>query len=151
MLLFSRPNPGSGVPIYVQVKQQIRHCVESGALHAGDALPPIRVLAEHLVVNVNTIARVYRELEAEGVIDLRQGVGAFVTAAAAVAAQGRPQIVDARKQVRRLIQDLQSEGLSDAEIQRIVQIAMNEVLDPSRVPPSADDRPTVEILQTRAE
>lgn len=130
MLLFAPPNAGSGVPIYLQVKQQIRHSIESGAIGAGDPLPTIRSLAERLVVNVNTIARVYRELEAEGVIELRQGVGAFVSAAAA--AEASKQIADARKQVRRLIGDLQSEGLSDAEIQRIFQISLNELLNSSK-------------------
>lgn len=150
MLLFSRPNAGSGVPIYIQVKQQIRHSVEAGALSAGDPLPTIRTLAEQLVVNVNTIARVYRELEAEGVIELRQGVGAFVSAAAAAATSGRQQITDARKQVRRLIRDLQSEGLTDAEIQRVVQIALNELLN-QPVPGAANRVRSAETQRTSVE
>ena len=68
MSLLLKPNPSSGVPIYVQLKEQIRHAVEIGVLGPGEPLPPIRSLAEQLVVNANTIARVYRELDAEGAV-----------------------------------------------------------------------------------
>ena len=77
--MFRKPNPSSGIPIYVQLKEQIRHAIETGALSAGDQLPGIRGLAETLVINPNTVAKVYRELEHEGVIELRHGAGAFVS------------------------------------------------------------------------
>ena len=73
-----RPNPSSGVPVYLQLMEQIKHAIETGALRAGDQLPGIRPLAEQLVINPNTVAKVYRELELEGVIELRHGAGAFV-------------------------------------------------------------------------
>src|SRR5678815_2879658 len=75
-----RPNPSSGVPIYVQLMEQVKHAIETGALRPGDQLPGIRPLAEELVINPNTVAKVYRELEHEGVIELRHGAGAFVSA-----------------------------------------------------------------------
>ena len=74
-----RPNPSSGVPIYLQLMEQVKHAIETGALRSGDQLPGIRPLAEELVINPNTVARVYRELEHEGVIVLRHGAGAFVS------------------------------------------------------------------------
>lgn len=77
-MMFHKPNHASGVAVYVQLMEQVRHAVEVGALRPGDRLPPIRKVAEELVVNPNTVARVYRELEHEGVIELRQGAGAFV-------------------------------------------------------------------------
>src|SRR5919205_1066358 len=77
--MFNKPNPTSGVPIYLQLMEQIKHAVETGALRAGDQLPGIRTLAERLVMNPNTVVKVYRELEHEGVIELRHGMGAFVT------------------------------------------------------------------------
>src|ERR1700704_6327847 len=74
-----RPNPSSGVPIYLQLMEQVKHGIETGALRPGDQLPGMRPLAEELVINPNTVAKAYRELEHEGVIELRHGAGAFVS------------------------------------------------------------------------
>src|SRR4026209_1471899 len=76
-----RPNAASGVPIYLQLMEQVKHGIETGALRPGEQLPGIRPLAEELVINPNTVAKAYRELEHEGVIELRHGAGAFVSAA----------------------------------------------------------------------
>ena len=67
-----------GVPIYLQVMQQIKYLVASGRLQPGDELPSIRTLAEQLIVNPNTIARAYRELETAGVVEKRRTAGTFV-------------------------------------------------------------------------
>jgi GntR family transcriptional regulator len=67
-----------GVPIYVQLIRQIKYLVSSGQLAADEQLPPVRKLAEQLLVNPNTVARAYRELENEGILAIRQGAGAFV-------------------------------------------------------------------------
>ena len=72
--MFRKPNPSSGVPIYVQLKEQVRHAIETGALCAGDQLPGIRSLAETLVINPNTVIKVYRELEQEGLLEIRHGL-----------------------------------------------------------------------------
>ena len=72
-------SPRDGVPIYRQVVNQIKHLVGSGRLVAGEELPPIRVLAEELVVNPNTIARAYAELEHAGVVTKRHGSGTYVS------------------------------------------------------------------------
>src|SRR4051795_7055745 len=82
MDLLLRVNPSSGVPIYLQLMEQVKHGIETGALRPGEQLPGIRPLAEELVINPNTVAKAYRELEHEGVIELRQGAGAFVAAGA---------------------------------------------------------------------
>ena len=73
-----KPNPSLGVPIYLQLVEQVKHAIETGALRPGDQLPSIRPLAEELVINANTVAKAYRELEREGVVELRQGAGAFI-------------------------------------------------------------------------
>lgn len=65
-------------PIYRQLAGQIREAVARGRLSAGDKLPSVRELSEKLVVNPNTIARTYRELERDGVLHTRQGMGVFV-------------------------------------------------------------------------
>jgi len=70
----------SGVPVYLQLVQQVQSAVAAGTLRDGDQLPSVRVLAEQLRINRNTIARAYQALEAEGVIANRQGAGCFVTA-----------------------------------------------------------------------
>ena len=68
-----------GVPIYLQVVNQIKYLVAAGRLTAGEELPPIRVLAEHLLVNPNTVARAYRELELAGIVEKRRTAGTYVT------------------------------------------------------------------------
>ena len=68
----------SGVPIYLQLMEQIKHAVETGAIREGEQLPTIRKIAEELTMNPNTVARAYRELEHEGVIEVRHGSGAFI-------------------------------------------------------------------------
>lgn len=72
-------SPSDGVPIYQQVSNQIKYLVASGRLKQGDQLLPVRKLAEQLIVNPNTVARAYRELEAEGVVESRRGSGVFVS------------------------------------------------------------------------
>ena len=71
-------SPSDGVPIYQQIVNQMRYLAASGRLTAGEQLPPVRKLAEQLLVNPNTVARAYRELESAGVIESRQGSGSFV-------------------------------------------------------------------------
>ena len=68
-----------GVPIYQQIVNQVKYLVASGRLSPGDEMPPIRVLAERLIVNPNTVARAYRELEAAGVVEKRRTAGTYVS------------------------------------------------------------------------
>ncbi len=70
-----------GVPIYLQVMQQIKYLVSYVRLQPGYDLPSIRTLAEQLIVNPNTIARAYRELETAGVVEKRRTAGTFVAEA----------------------------------------------------------------------
>lgn len=68
-----------GTPFYQQVVNQVKFLVASGRLEEGEQLPPVRRLAEQLLVNPNTVARAYRELESEGVVLSRRGAGVFVS------------------------------------------------------------------------
>ena len=68
----------SGLPIYLQIVDQIRAAAASGALRPGEALPSIRPLAEELRVNRNTVAKAYAELESQGVIETLPGRGCFL-------------------------------------------------------------------------
>lgn len=72
-------SPNDGVPIYAQIVAQVKYLVASGRLAPGEELPPIRVLAERLVINPNTVARAYRELETEGVVVKRRTAGTYVS------------------------------------------------------------------------
>jgi GntR family transcriptional regulator len=73
-------SPSDGVPIYLQIVNQVKYLVASGRLVAGEELPPIRVLADQLVINPNTVARAYRELEIAGVVEKRRTAGTYVSA-----------------------------------------------------------------------
>jgi len=70
---------GDGVPIYLQIANQVKYLVASGRLAPGDEVPPIRVLAGQLLVNPNTVARAYLELERAGVVMKRHGSGTYVS------------------------------------------------------------------------
>ena len=70
----------SGKPVYLQITDQVKAAVASGAARAGDPLPSIRPLAEELRVNRNTVAKAYAELETQGVIETAAGKGCFVSA-----------------------------------------------------------------------
>ena len=74
-----RVSPSDGVPLYQQIMRQVKLLVASGRLTPGDQLPPVRKLAQQLLVNPNTVVRAYRELETEGVLLTRRGAGVFVS------------------------------------------------------------------------
>ncbi len=67
-----------GVPIYLQIVQQVKRLVASGFLLPGEEIPPIRALAEQLLINPNTVARAYLELERAGVVTKRHGSGTYI-------------------------------------------------------------------------
>ena len=67
-----------GAPIYQQIVEQVKYLVAAGRLKPGDDVPPIRMLAEQLRINPNTVARAYLELEREGIVTMRQGFGTTV-------------------------------------------------------------------------
>jgi GntR family transcriptional regulator len=115
-----RLNPSAGVPLYLQIMQQIRHAVETGALRDGDMLPGIRTLAQDLVVSPNTVAKAYGELEHEGLIDLRHGSGAYISAKRRAKARSE-KLASAQGQVRVCIDHLRRLALSDQEIHRLFE------------------------------
>jgi GntR family transcriptional regulator len=115
-----RPNPLSGVPIYLQLMEQVRHGIETGALRPGEQLPGIRPLAEQLVINPNTVAKAYRELEHEGVIELRHGAGAFVAASAGVKKQ-TDKLRAAQGVVAEAVKRLRGRGVTDEEMRRLFE------------------------------
>lgn len=109
-----------GVPIYLQVVNQIKYLVASGRLTAGEELPPIRGLAEQLLVNPNTIARAYRELELAGIVEKRRTAGTYVTdQGSPLARRERLKILTDR--IDLLLAEAQHLGTSLEEVLKLVQ------------------------------
>ena len=113
------------MPIYKQLKDQVRYLVETGVLKPGDQLPSIRALAESLVVNSNTIVRIYHELAQEKLIVLSHGLGAFIAIT-----KDRPTKKDLLKkgesQFKTLIDQLVERGLDQKEIRRLFEASLRE-------------------------
>ncbi len=112
-------NTRDGVPIYLQVVNQIKYLVAAGRLTAGEELPPIRALAEKLVVNPNTIARAYRELELGGIVEKRRTAGTYVTdQGSPLARKERLKILTDR--IDQLLAESEQMGISLEEVTRLV-------------------------------
>ena len=120
-----RPNPSSGVPIYLQLMEQVKHSIETGALRPGDQLPGIRPLAEDLVINPNTVAKAYRELEHDGIIELRHGAGAFVSGTAR-AKKLTDRLRAGQTLVATTIDRLRARGVADEEIRRLFEAGLSK-------------------------
>ena len=136
MMLHFQLSVDSGVPVYRQLMEQIRHYVAGGALGAGDALPSIRELAKSLAVNPTTIVKAYGELEHEGVIVIHHGRGAFV-------ADHPPAWPAARRRERlqalatQLAVEARQMGAPDAEALAVLRHAL-EILGASNNPPHSN-------------
>jgi GntR family transcriptional regulator len=119
-----RVNPSSGVPLYLQLMDQVKHAIETGAVKAGDQLPTIRKLAENLVMNPNTVVRAYRELQHEGIIELKHGSGAFVSESIT----GRTRVTrKAQAIVQSALERLAELGLTEEEIRRLFENDLAQV------------------------
>jgi GntR family transcriptional regulator len=101
-----RISTSDGLPIYLQIVNQVKHLVASRRLAPGDEIPPIRTLANELLINPNTVARAYLELEREGLVFKRHGSGTFVSDG------GSPL---ARKERLKILTERIDALLSDAE------------------------------------
>lgn len=123
-----RVNPSSGVPIYLQLMEQIKHAVDIGAIRKGEQLPTIRKVAEELAMNPNTVAKAYRELEYQGVIDVLHGSGAFVTEPRTSAAK-TAQIRKAGQVLRGAIDKVTALGLSESELRRVFEDELSQLQD----------------------
>jgi GntR family transcriptional regulator len=111
-------NPSSGVPLYLQLIEQIKHAIETGALRTGDQLPSVRQMAEELMINPNTVVRAYRELEHEGVIELKHGSGAFICESIVP----RTKLMQkAHAVVEQAMDRLESLDLAEGEIRRLIE------------------------------
>ena len=112
-------SPNDGVPIYQQIVNQVKYLVASGRLSPGEELPPIRVLAERLVVNPNTVARAYRELETAGLVEKRRTAGTYVShAGSPLALSERVKILSER--VDGLLAEARQLGIGVDEVVELI-------------------------------
>lgn len=98
--------------------EQVKHAVETGALRPGDQLPTIRALAQELVMNSNTVVRAYRELEHDGIVELRHGLGVFVSESVEARAKWMRK---AQTVVQSAVERLRSLGATEEEIRRLFE------------------------------
>lgn len=131
-----RLNPSSGIPLYIQLIEQVKHAVETGAIRAGERLPTIRKVAEDLVMNPNTVVRAYRELERDGVLELKHGSGAFIKESAGARAR---LIRRAQGVIQPAVERLLAMGLTDEEIRRVFENEMAQARPEESLAKAADE------------
>ena len=118
--MFFRIDPDNGVAIYDQIARQVKYAVAKGALRVGELVPSVRELALKLAVNPNTVARAYRDLQDEGVLETLRGEGLRV------ARQALERSCKARKKhledrVRFVVMEAQQSGFEQADFFKLVQ------------------------------
>ena len=115
MAIWLDVDPRSGVPLYVQIVQQIKHAIEVSALQPGEQLPTVRQLAGELTIAPNTIVKAYNELQAVGLIESRAGVGTVV-AANLNGSVRRQQMEALFERLRAVVRDAASVGIEPDEL-----------------------------------
>ena len=125
--MFNPIDVKSAVPIHVQVAEEIRQRIAAGVLTPGEQLPTVRALATHLLINPNTVARVYRDLEREGLLETRRGSGTFVASTAtALALADRQHML--RQQLEEIVVQARLFGVSDAALADLLREIMQRSL-----------------------
>lgn len=122
-------DPSGFIPIYEQIKSGLKGKISLGVLKANEPLPSIRDLAAELVVNPNTVARAYRELESEGFISTRKGKASYVSDnSASLIKRERQSYID--EVFERAIFEARKFGLGEEEIRAIVESRLKAQLKP---------------------
>ena len=121
-------SPHDGVPIYLQIVAQVKYLVAAGRLGPGEELPAIRVLAERLQVNPNTVARAYRELEVAGVVEKRRTAGTYVSAAGSPLAR-RERLKILTERIDALLAEARQLGIRTDDVIDLLR-QRDEVLQP---------------------
>ena len=120
MLLFFDINTSNGVPVYEQVARQIVSAIASGGLETGQMVPSVREMARELAINPNTVARAYRQLQDQNVLETIRGSGiAVASGAKAVCRSLRQQVI--RGRIGDVIVEARQSQLSDDEIMKLIQ------------------------------
>mgnify|MGYP001130908687 CR=1 FL=1 len=109
-------DPRNPTPIYAQLDRAIRATIATGALEPGAQLPTVRQLAVDLAVNANTVAKVYAQLEKDGILETRRGVGTFVREVPTPQAARAHRERELRELIRRFIGDAALLGFTLPEL-----------------------------------
>ncbi len=110
---------GNGIPIYEQIERQVKFAVANGSLLIGERVPSVRDLATQTAVNVNTVARAYRDLQEQGVLDSIRGTGLIVASAAPeICKRSRLEMI--RERLRSVLQEALQNQISVDEIRTLV-------------------------------
>jgi GntR family transcriptional regulator len=118
-----RLDPASGVATYVQLVQQVRQAMQLGALGEGDQLPTVKDVVAELAINPNTVLKAYRELEHEGLVAGRPGVGTFVLRTLAAPS---PQVqARLRSELRRWVDQARDAGLDPETMIGLLRTAVD--------------------------
>ncbi|MFL6076372.1 MAG: GntR family transcriptional regulator [Mycobacteriales bacterium] len=115
----------SGVPAYLQLVQQVRQALTLGYLHHGDQLPTVKEVAGDLAVNPNTVVKAYRQLEQEGLVTARQGLGTFVTSSIPAVPPARQAAL--RRALERWLRDAYAAGLDEQAVNALVATTHREL------------------------
>lgn len=115
MVLWLDVDARSGVPIYVQLVDGVRRALEVGTLRPGERLPTVRALAEELTVAPNTVVKAYNELQREGLISSRAGVGTVVTGEAGEAVKRR-KVNDLYERLGTIVRDAAGLGVEEEDL-----------------------------------
>jgi GntR family transcriptional regulator len=118
--------PDSPVPIYEQIVARLLFAIASGALEPGARIPSVRELSNQLLVNPNTVARAFQELERQGVLIARRGLGMEVTLEAPRACRAQRQEI-IRGRIRAALKEAVSSALGPEEIRRLVDEELERV------------------------
>lgn len=117
----------SGEPIYLQLMRQIKHAVATGTLAPGEKMPTVRDLAGTLLVNPNTVARAYRDLEREGVLETAPGRGSFIRESAGPRLGVRERRARLQPFVSQLLAEAHALGMSMEELAQEIDRAIAEM------------------------
>jgi GntR family transcriptional regulator len=118
-------DPRSGVPIYLQLIEQVKRSVAIGILTAGEQLPTVKQLALDLTINPNTVAKAYRELERDGVIETAAGRGSFVRSNGVADSTKSAASDVARDSIESVIRDAKSLGLTRTDVRALTDAAID--------------------------
>jgi DNA-binding transcriptional regulator YhcF (GntR family) len=119
-----RVDAGSGVPIYRQLVQQVRRDVMLGRLRPGDQLPSLTEVVDSLSVNPNTVVKAFTELEHQGIVVRRQGVGTFIAASPSMTSVlVAPRLLSS---LARWVERARRDGLSSEQLRMLLEVALDE-------------------------
>ena len=124
-MMWVRIDNASAVPVFQQLAEQIRAAIARGALRPGEALPSIRQMATEALLNPNTVAKTYRDLEREGILRTQRGLGVFVADGAPELCHGERRVA-IRQQLGAVVADGRRAGLSTAELETLCREALEE-------------------------